>query len=85
MYILFFLQDLITLPINLFSITIDHIILFMTYFLDLKLVLFTVLAIGLMMGVARFFPFKIYNSKLLKVSTIVFSLLFLTNTAQTKP
>ena len=72
-----FLQDLITLPINLFSITIDHIILFMTYFLDLKLVLVTVSGIGLMMGVARYFPFKIYNRKLLKVATIAFSLLFL--------
>jgi hypothetical protein len=72
-----FLEDLITLPVNLFCITIDHITFFIKYFLDLKLVLITTSGIGLMLILARFFPFKLNNTKRLSVIAIILTLLFI--------
>lgn len=72
-----FLQDLITLPINLFCITIDHLTFFIKYYLDLKLVLVTTLGIGIMLILARFFPFKLTDKKKLTVIAIILSVLFI--------
>jgi hypothetical protein len=76
-----FLQDLITLPVNVFSITINHIAFFIKYFLDLKLVLFTISGILLMLILARFFPINLNNKKVLNIVAIILIVLFIPTAA----
>ena len=72
-----YLQDLLTLPINMFSITLSHLTFFLKYFLDLKVVLVPTIGIGLMLIFARLFPFKLNNKKVLTITAIILSLLFI--------